>query len=126
MNYRLVNSDASQVPLEVMGEVNLIFTHPPAKGWDFVSGKLSEWYKALAPFGTVIVVKWDFLTIPEFRVRAEQAIESYTKRGNLVVDPFCGESNVGDIALQLNRRYLGIDISDSAIKRSMDLLGAYS
>ncbi len=40
----------------------------------------------------------------------ERIILASTKKGDLVLDPFCGSSTTGVAALLLNRRYVGIDL----------------
>ena len=42
--------------------------------------------------------------------------------GELIVDPFCGSSSVGVAAIQNERRYIGNDIMDAAIKTSTEQL----
>jgi site-specific DNA-methyltransferase (adenine-specific) len=44
--------------------------------------------------------------MPEPRI-----ILSTTNEGDLVVDPFCGSGTVGKVAVELGRRFIGIDIS---------------
>lgn len=51
----------------------------------------------------------------------KRIILSSTNEGNLILDPFCGSSSTGVVALKLNRRFVGIDIEkkylDISIKR---------
>src|SRR5215472_13785249 len=54
----------------------------------------------------------------EKSVCAALYIEKYTNPGDLVLDPFCGYSSVGIAAINMNRNYIGIDISPDAIKES--------
>jgi len=49
-------------------------------------------------------------------------IENSTDAGEVVLDCFCGSGSTGDAALTLNRRFIGIDISESAIKVSRNRL----
>ena len=39
----------------------------------------------------------------------ERIIESSTKEGDIVLDPFCGSSTTGVACIKLNRAYIGID-----------------
>lgn len=54
-----------------------------------------------------------------------------TKENDLVVDPFCGSSTTGVVALTLNRKYVGIDVEEEYLnlsqKRLEDVIkgGAY-
>jgi len=48
----------------------------------------------------------------------ERIILSSTKEGDLVLDPFCGSSTTGVSALNLNRKYVGIEIEDEYLKLS--------
>ncbi len=41
-----------------------------------------------------------------------------TKEGDLVLDPFCGSSTTGVVAVMLNRRYIGIDMEDAYLELS--------
>ena len=42
-------------------------------------------------------------------------VESFTKDNDLILDPFCGGGTTGVVALQLNRRFVGIDIDSDQI-----------
>ena len=42
-------------------------------------------------------------------------IERFTKPGDLIVDPFCGGGTTGIVALNLGRRFAGIDIDEKSI-----------
>jgi len=48
-----------------------------------------------------------FATFPEALV--EPCILAGSAVGDLVVDPFCGSGTVGKVALELGRRFVGID-----------------
>ncbi len=50
----------------------------------------------------------------------EPFILAHTNPGDLVVDPFCGSSSTGVIAVSHGREYLGIDINPEAIRISND------
>lgn len=49
----------------------------------------------------------------------KRIIESSTKAGDLVLDPFCGSSTTGVAAKMLNRRYIGVDSSQEYIDLSI-------
>ena len=57
----------------------------------------------------------------------ERCIEAATKRGDFILDPFCGSSTTGVAAVLTERRYCGIDMEkqyiDLSIKRIRDVLG---
>lgn len=61
-------------------------------------------------------------TYPEELVK--RCVESFTKEGDLVLDPFNGSGTTTKVAFELNRNYIGIDISqtynDIAQKRIND------
>lgn len=42
---------------------------------------------------------------------ARRIILSTTNKNDLIVDPFCGSGTVGKVAVELGRRFIGIDIS---------------
>ena len=46
----------------------------------------------------------------------ERIIETSSKPGDLVLDPFCGCGTAADAAAKLGRKYLGIDISAIAVR----------
>jgi site-specific DNA-methyltransferase (adenine-specific) len=41
----------------------------------------------------------------------KRIIEASTNPGDLILDPFCGSATTGVAALELNRRFIGIDMS---------------
>lgn len=45
-----------------------------------------------------------------------------TKKGDLVLDPFCGSSTTGVAAILLNRKYVGIDLQDEYLQLSVKRL----
>ena len=48
----------------------------------------------------------------------ERIIESSTKEGDIVLDPFCGSSTTGVACIKLNRAYIGIDNNAEYIELS--------
>ena len=48
----------------------------------------------------------------------DRIIESSTKEGDIVLDPFCGSSTTGISAMTHNRRYIGIDLSTKYLELS--------
>ena len=46
----------------------------------------------------------------------EDLIKSSTKKGGMVLDPFCGCGTAADAAAKLGRKYLGVDISAIAVR----------
>ncbi len=57
-------------------------------------------------------------------------VETFTKTGDLILDPFCGAGGSGVASVQLNRRYIGIDLEtdycDVTRKRLSDAMGETS
>ncbi|MFH1087123.1 MAG: site-specific DNA-methyltransferase [Chloroflexota bacterium] len=47
-----------------------------------------------------------------------RVILASTRQGDLVVDPFCGSSTTGVVAVLLNRRYVGIELEDEHLELS--------
>ncbi len=52
----------------------------------------------------------------------EQLVERFSKRGDLVLDCFCGAGTTGVAALGLGRRFLGVDIDPQAVETSRQRL----
>ena len=53
-------------------------------------------------------------------------IHQSTEPGELVLDPFCGSGSTGEAALTVGCRFLGIDITPEAIRRSTERLSGLS
>lgn len=51
---------------------------------------------------------------------AEAIIKYWSKKGDLIVDPFSGRSTRAFVALTLNRQYVGYEISNYALNQMMD------
>ena len=45
-----------------------------------------------------------------------ELVERFTLPGDLILDPFCGGGTTGVVALQLGRRFIGIDEKETAIE----------
>jgi len=56
----------------------------------------------------------------------KRIILASSKEGDLIVDPFCGSSTTGVAALELKRRYVGIDAEENYLKLSVKRLQALS
>ena len=52
----------------------------------------------------------------------ERIILASSKKGDVVLDPFCGSSTTGVAAKQLGREYIGIDSNEDFIKLSKERL----
>ncbi len=55
-----------------------------------------------------------------------QLIESFSIRGQLILDPYCGSGTTGVAALGTGRRFIGIDIDLEAIAVAAGRLRALS
>lgn len=49
-------------------------------------------------------------------------IEKFSDPGQLILDPFLGGGTTGSVALKMNRKFIGIDIDEEAIKTSKERL----
>lgn len=98
--------------------VALLWTQLPDISWERVKIELLPWYERMAKFGVVLASKLDFQSEAHLRESIEQDIVKFTIPNDLIVDPFCGGSTVGEIALALNRNYYGCDISQIRINES--------
>ena len=47
----------------------------------------------------------------------DRVIRSSTNPGDIVLDPFCGSSTTGVLALRYGRKYIGIDMDESFLKQ---------
>ena len=52
----------------------------------------------------------------------EKIIQLVTNEGDIVLDPFCGSGTTLVAAKLLNRKFVGIDISDDAIQLTQERL----
>ena len=48
----------------------------------------------------------------------DRIIKIASKKGDLILDPFCGSSTTGVCAVENDRRYIGIDINKDYIELS--------
>ena len=91
-------------------------------GWRHIfvpypEGGIIKWgdYEAYSSFGDLRVEGKLKEKLHPYEIPLEiskQLIEKYTKRGDLVVDPFCGAGGVLLAAKQLGRRYVGIEATN--------------
>jgi SAM-dependent methyltransferase len=49
-----------------------------------------------------------------------ELVEKFSRQGDLILDPFCGAGTTGVVALELNRRFIGIDIDAKAIESTKE------
>lgn len=52
-------------------------------------------------------------------------VDTFSSSGDLILDPFVGGGTTGIVAVAMNRRFIGIDISDEAITTTRQRLGEY-
>lgn len=50
-------------------------------------------------------------------------IESWTNKGDTVLDPMCGSGTTGKIAIQLGRNFIGYEISEEYLKIAEKRIG---
>lgn len=124
MKYKLEVAAAGDIT-SVISEVNLLWTQLPAIPWDRIKRELLPWYERMAHYGVIVTSKYDFTSEATLRNAIWDDMIEFTAPGDLVVDPFCGGSTVGQIAMELNRNYFGCDISQMAIDRSEVSLHGY-
>lgn len=117
MKYQLFCRDAEDIP-EVVPRIKLIWTHPPVMEWSEVEKKISAWIPHMDEFGTIIVSRQDWQRPASMCLAISDAIHSHTQEGEIVLDPFCGHSTTGVIALESHRKFIGIDHSQIAIDKS--------
>lgn len=83
----------------------------PDSQWEYKDGKRNKrsvWTITTSPFPEA-----HFATFPPALV--EPCIKAGSREGDLIVDPFCGSGTTGMVALRLNRRFVGFDISEKYI-----------
>lgn len=125
MSYRLEVAPAGDIT-SVVNDVGLLWTQLPDISWGRVQRELTPWYERMAHYGVIVASKRDYNSEVELRETIETCILHFTAVGDLVVDPFCGSSTVGQVALLLGRHYFGCDISQIAIDNSETKLHAYA
>lgn len=79
--------------------------------WEYVVGKKQEDQEAKghpAPFPCEL---------------ARDHISSWTNKGDLVFDPMCGSGTTCKVAAELDRNYLGIDISNTYVEMARERIG---
>ena len=54
---------------------------------------------------------------------AEVLVTQSTQAGEIVIDPFCGSGSVGVAAQKHDRRFLGNDLSKTAVVHTLERLG---
>ena len=55
-----------------------------------------------------------------------RCIKAATKEGDTVLDPFCGSGTSGFVAFQLNRNFIGLEISDEYAKLARNRIAEIS
>lgn len=123
--YRLEVAAAGDIT-SYIDNVMLLWTQLPDISWERVKIELLPWYDRMAQYGVIIASKRDFESVEQMKITIEDSILQYTRPGDLVVDPFCGGSTVGEVALAYGRNYYGCDISQMAIDRSEVNLHAFA
>jgi site-specific DNA-methyltransferase (adenine-specific) len=53
---------------------------------------------------------------------AKRHIQTWTKEGELVYDPFSGSGTTAKVALEMNRMYLGSELNTEYYNSSLNLL----
>lgn len=91
-------------------------------GQDFVDWTLARW--SIAPEHRMKHKKFNHPAMfPEELVR--RVLQLFSYKDDIVVDPFNGVGTTTYMAMVLNRRYIGIDISEDYCKRAMNRVGYY-
>ena len=55
-------------------------------------------------------------------IEAEHIIKPLTVEGNIILDPFMGSGTTGEAALNLNRRFIGIEVDKEHYSRTKQRL----
>ena len=55
-------------------------------------------------------------------IEAEHMIKPLTVEGNIILDPFMGSGTTGEAALNLNRRFIGIEVDKEHYSRTKQRL----
>lgn len=125
MSYKLEVAPAGDIT-SVVNEVKLLWTQLPNISWGRVQRELMPWYERMAKYGVVIASRLDFMSESHLKECTMEDIVKWTQPGDLIADPFCGGSIVGESALELGRNYFGCDISQIRIDESEVRLSGYS
>ena len=52
-----------------------------------------------------------------------KCIDVLSSEGDIVLDPFSGSGTTGKVALELNRKYIGIDINPTNTEYQLNIIG---
>lgn len=121
--WNLDQRDAYDGPPKGLLKINLVWTDPPvAHKTDEAMHKIRMiWSPHLAVGGRILFneqgdVMGDF--DHDWYNYVEKQILTFSRPGDLVVDPFCGESTTGLAAIKNDRAYYGCDINSRALDNS--------
>ena len=59
-------------------------------------------------------------------IEAEHMIKPLTVEGNIILDPFMGSGTTGEATLNLNRRFIGIEVDKQHYSRTKQRLSKHS
>lgn len=86
-----------------------------------VEGKLTI-YQDLADLVEYKAVSKDSHEWEQSRIEAEHMIKPLTVEGNIILDPFMGSGTTGEAALNLKRRFIGIEVDKEHYSRTKQRL----
>jgi hypothetical protein len=124
-DWNIEKRDAYSGPPPGLLPIKLVWTDPPIVHKTLLAEKRIReiWYPYLAEEG-MIIFNSPF-NYPDWYKHVESQILEFTNPGDLVADPFCGESTTGLAAVKNDRKYFGCDIDPRALILSQEKLRAY-